>query len=704
MNAAVSEKDKPLMREMALRVLDDRLKKSIEIEGQYDTAKNEELAGHAKQIAAVSASLRTFMDETRDDLQALHDTQADLRNQVDQLAGRVDRNSSDIQFLQSFMFDKMSPEEQLGALKAGFFQNMPPADREKLDTKIALIEGRQKLMAAVGAYAEGAATVARIASRVGVDPNVVGVIQKTAQLASVASAVATGFMTGGLGYLAAADAVTGLIIGGGSDAGAERQQQIMQALAQISGQLNEIESMIADVQKGINIIIGNQRQLYDGIVGLSKQIGKDHQDTMAELSLIRRDQSAIKSIANEILNTNIGACRIFQDRLVDDGFSSLTPVPFARLCEHFIDYGAKGLEGLKDRIRNPLESGGYALSRYADPHSPSDNLITMYKRLYDIASRHVLSANLDAYLYAFAIPVTTIAAIDAKHASVLANAKPTNDLFYKQRSWAARAEVLPEPLSPNAIELHLNFLMFCHPFFEMHDELSNRDLEGLLSLKGSSDEGRNLLETGLDLARMALIQHVILSGDVLLGDFDTFWRNGFDGAAPRAGETAEQARARAAPWAELIVILPEQAVLRQNLILYAFSKVIAETNGLLAYSVAYAVQRDPTYLKQLLPPGRFAIEWLDAPGAIALAASGWNIKLGNGHFPLPTPDELLAGRIVTSPYLEALIKLLGRLSGELSGHVVAKSLSLKQQRDFKRAAWGAANCGNKRAQAPVSEM
>ena len=700
LDAAVSERDKPIMREMAVRALDDRVKQGFAIDKEYDAAQDKAIKANASQIAKVSATLSEFMDATKGELANIADIQAELKEQVSALVGRVDQNSGDIEFLQQFMFQKMDPAEQAAALKAGFFAGMGDQERGRILEKIALVEKRQSLLNAVSTYAQGASTVARIADRLGVDRNVVNAIQTTAEIASVATAVATGFMTGGLGYLAAADAVTGLLFGGGSqDSDATRHEQVMQALSEISGQVEEVRQMLVEVQKGINLILKNQEQLHNDIVALAGQVAKNHKETMEVLTLIREDIDAVKEIGNNILFTDVEACAVFQERLVIDGFDDLTAIPFQALCSAFHDYGQIGLRGLMDRLSHPLETGDYHLSRHAKAGGPSDEYLSMYRALYGYLAEGFLAARFDNLLPALATPVTTLSAVAAKRRVLGKTPVDSYDLFYMTHSWAARQQALREPLSPEVLARHADFLIFCHPFFEMRAVLAEWDVEKFCLLEETSDEGRYLLQTAMDVVRTIIMQHVLISGDVLLEDLDLAWRDGFDLGKVRETESNAQAQERAAPWVRLLALLPKQTLLRRNLLLYSVDKHVRATSNLVAYSVAYAVEGDPTYLRKLLPTDRFALEWVVPPSGTRPSAepvpgarsTGWHMRLGEELYPLPHPNHIVSGRIMMSPVLETMIELRSRLSAELAGYTIPTSLTPEKRADMRKMALDAAS-------------
>jgi hypothetical protein len=121
----------------------------------------------------------------------------------------------------------------------------------------------------------------------------------------------------------------------------------------------------------------------------------------------------------------------------------------------------------------------------------------------------------------------------------------------------------------------------------------------------------------------------------MLEDLDLLWRDYLKGPEAREGLTAEEAQVRVAAWLQLAALLPNQPLLRQNLIMYAVRKEVQEQNEFLLYGLAYAVPSDPAYMADVLPPNRFKVVWKPpeqgqqaAPDPVNLDGwTGWHIEI-----------------------------------------------------------------------------
>jgi hypothetical protein len=695
----VRPEDRPIIEGMLVRTLNDRINRSLDIQKDRDADQDAEIAKQAEQIGAVARTLNEFKEDTENKLQDISNKQTDLANRVNALANDVNRTHNDIAFLQKFMFEKMSPSEQLAALRSGVFSGLSEGERQRQIAKIEIVERRQALINDIEDFSQGASTIARIATRLKVDENVVSTINKGAEIAKVAQIAMTGFMSGGMGYLAAADAISGLAFGPGSDPGAERHQQVMQALAEIKAGIVEIQGMLVEMKQQLDQIQQLQMETYKSIERVSQQIQANHREVMAELARIRADLVPIAAVANEILFKNIEACNTFQERLRQEGFTRHHAIPYAVLRSIHRQHGRQCLRGLKDILRDPFISTTYDLRRFkGDPGSPADLFIErVYTPTRTYFDQEILPSRASIYAKSFGMPVSNLNALNLKRSQLFGSNPPAYTTSLSKRSESDIIRLIDIILSPQAIARHIDFLLFAHPFFEIDEALAQTSPTQLLSLETTDIEGRELLRSALFLVEVAIAQQTMLAGDAVLDDLDHIWR---DGILPKKSEESNDNYARRlAAWERLKGVIIENHALRRNLILWSVSTAVRNSGNLLVYGAAYNLAGDPSYLRTLLPDAQFNLVWRapevgQSPRPDHLdptKSTGWHLRLADKEYPLPTPIELASGDLVQTPDLKGLLDLKNKLLAELYGYLTVEKLSAAQQQVLRQGIWRVAD-------------
>lgn len=697
----VRDEDRPIVEGMVLRALNRRLSDEQAIQRDRDRLQDVAVSGLARQIGAVAGTLNEFRAETQAGLQEIAQEQAELNQRLDTLEGYAKGNREDLEFVQRFMFDRMEPAEQLAALSKGIFPNMPQAERARVTARIEAIEQRQRVIRAVSDFGQGAAAVARIADKLGVDRNVVDLLGKTAEASRVAQAVATGLMSGGLGYLAAADAVVGLVFGGGPDPGVQRHEQVIRALEQISEQITVVQDMLRAVSQQVEEVRRLQLATLESIGKLSQQVQANHQEVMAGIAQIRIDLVPISSIVNEILFSEIQRCSLFRLRLRGVGFTrerAVSPrLTYAELrsIDQQEEHGVICRRGLRTRLGDPFGPNvTYALNRFTGV--PGSEVERFLRDLYDptwalLSDRVLRPDRVALYARSFTTPVSDLRAVEAKRTVVLGPQPPAGSQAFAGLGGQEISRRLSTALSAQAIQLHACFLAFAHPFFEMAEALQDQTPTRLAALETTSIEGRELLRTTLGLVETAIAQQVMLGGDIMLTDLERLWR---EGSVPRApGEADADFARRAAPWAQLQAVLRVNGALRHNLILQAVSRATREAGNMVLYGAAYGLPGDDALLKTMLPEPQFALAWQAPPAGQAprpdrrdlTKSTGWHLRLGDEMHPLPTPLELVSGELVQTPELRGLLDLRNELAAELESYLTPQRLTASQRSVLRQA-------------------
>lgn len=679
----VREEDKPIVEGMLISALDAHIKAGLDLSVKVDAAQDAKLAAQAKQIGAVSRSLNEFKQETEDELQGIQTKQQEISDKVGELEGRVDKNTDDIEFLQKFMFDRMEPAEQLAALKSGML-SLSKEDVAKKTLQIEILQKRQELTASVAKFGQGAASLARIARDLKVDENVVKTLNDAAKVANVGQSVMVGIASGGLGYLSAAEAVTGFAFGG-DDGGAARHAEIMGALREIKQGIAEIEQMLVQIEAQLDQIQKNQQTMMEALYQVSQQIDRNHREEMEEITKLRTDMITAATMLNEALFKDILSCDVFNTRLRNRKFSWTTPIPFQALQGEYAQRGDKCLEGLKDNLSNPFDLGTYHLKRFKGyPGSTVEEYVDKtYPASVKIALRVADKVPARNMVESFQRPVETLPLLEIK-LKALGDNKADAKTRLSQRPEQQIAMLLENPISAQTLIKHAGYLVAMHPFFELQAVMKSGTQDDLISLKGQSDEGYQLLRTVKDYYDLAISQQVMMSGDLLLPSYVKVWLDGV--AAKGEAETDDAFAKRKSLRAELETALRSNDILLANFLLKLVSDQIGK--NIISYAFAYQVPTDPTYMQRIFPTDKFTLQ----PSA-AGQPTGWTIKIGEKVIKLPTPTEVAEGKLMQSPELYQLLTARGEVQEQMDTYPEFSNLSSGDWDLVHQAVWFTARDG-----------
>jgi hypothetical protein len=367
---------------------------------------------------------------------------------------------------------------------------------------------------------------------------------------------------------------------------------------------------------------------------------------------------------------------------------------------------------LKKAFINWVDSGTYDLVRYENDLA-KERWGTYTKRykaaagaLWPYVSK---SGNKSAMLRALAAPVDDIRSLDQKSSQAAGAEKQTAPFFdtEKLQSDDVLEAIIREPVSVPTILEHVELLLESHQFFEVSSALQAGDPKNAIkAAAGDSFSARYLLTWAKDLLKIAIVQQVLLEGDVFLPDIEHVWRQG---ANPARGEyeSANDFARRIAAWATVAKLLWDQPLLRQNLLLYSVRRAVTDRqSSVTAYAYAYARQDDSSEICRLLPAPQFTVEWVPPPAGMQprpnllqpAQSTGWHVVIdvptadqqtppNKLRVPLPTPEELGAGRLLHAPALETLTHLYARVIAELEGYELLKTLPAYRQQALRVAAW-----------------
>ena len=661
-----TDHDRALIEGHALRALNERMNRVVDVAVELRGDEDARLSALSKQVNASARTIATYMAETEESVKEIAVCQRDISDRLDRLGDDVARNTEDLGFVKDYMFGQMSASEKIAALKSGFSPNMSQDERRRLEDQLQVVQRREELVGMVSTFANGAASLGRIAQKLGVDGNVVKAINQGAAIAGAAVAVATGIMSGGVGYLAAAEAVLG-VLGGGDDAEAGRHQEIMASLGRIEQGVEDIKQMISAVSQQIEDLKRIQLATFEAIDSLAKNVERNQRDTMAELGRLRDDLKVLQDTVISNMFRDVELAEVVIGWLDEIGYRR-DDVPavrfsFERLCEIYGTLGKSATSALLAFLTQPLDKEVYALERFPrQGEYVLDYVNGIYRPLVSLA---LGDGSLDEATFAsLSLPVSSFQALRLK-SEALGRAGAPNVYSRLGMTPAAVKAALERPLSHEFLARHIGFACHLHPLFELRLALERNDPGLLGQLGGSSRSGLDLLRAASQKLEIAIAQQVLLSGDVLLPRLRAVWAAGRAAGAGAAAD--EKSRLAIADAAALGQVLERNRALERNLLNHAFRDALGHER-MVAYAAAIQVSALPDYLQHLLKDAELDVSW-DEGG------KRYVVTVGASRFGVPTAEELVAGTILHSPALPRLLDLREQVLAEIAGFEVWTELT-----------------------------
>ena len=253
-------------------------------------------AENAEDVARLESDLTEFMADTTEALDRagtrvaehterldrLDKDYDDLKGSVSAVKVRVEQLGANQDLIVDFMFARMAPGERADALESRRLDRRIACPPDAPDCDIAIIRAALveryrneaevvRTVQSIGSVLTNAGTAVKIAGDLGVD-----VPPEIGKGLEVANAVFTAATTWATNPLGAISAITGLF-GSKTDAAAERHAQLMSFLAD---NFQNINRQLTQIQE-------NQREIMNGLLGISEQIAEMHQDLDGRLAVLQ---------------------------------------------------------------------------------------------------------------------------------------------------------------------------------------------------------------------------------------------------------------------------------------------------------------------------------------------------------------------------------------------------------------------------------
>ncbi|MBL6989163.1 MAG: hypothetical protein ISR65_05270 [Bacteriovoracaceae bacterium] len=624
---------------------------------------NGEVLKNRDLIINTSVALNRFASKQQRQMGSIIKQQQIVNSKLEQINDLVASNSQDIftnrkhiGFIEDFMFGKMSPSEQLVALKKGMLANITKGERKALILKTEAVQAKIKLNKQISNYINGASTVLSIADNLGLK----GKFFETA--GEVVNVVQTGFKAymsdmsdDPLGYLNAVNIVTGLFAKK-RDVVEARHKQIVKMLEGLAAGQEVLSEKIDHLIEGQEQIIKNQQAIVEQLYAIRTQLQDNHQMVMKAMGDLHYTVWETMKIALANREDNLKSCNTFLN---------------SRREYHFFEGKFSKYRDMKGHFRNHfnnklfsscMDGINYNIRRYDDidplfhfyKQGSTKELSITYRDLYvdsiDLLT-HNSGDNFEKYLSSLLQPVTTIRDLDKKSNVTL----EPNYFPGPQRSALQNYKYLMgKLLSPLAVSRYLAAIIEIAPYFDVlaPDSTSLSRIDELLDPRFEyTDTGLRLLQRALPILDVALAQQALLSGDTLLFALsEVFEKNQQDKPA----------------YKKATGVLQTNKLLARNYLIYQINKEFKKTGSNSLFYNAALYSTDDDLLKMAIK----------MPWTFVKKDEGWFVQFTDEiAIKLPTAKAVGTKYLETTPELITLASLKDRFIDQITSYRFTMDMS-----------------------------
>lgn len=463
-------------------------------------------------------------------------------------------------------------------------------------------------------------------------------------------------------------------------------------------------------------VLESLKQIIAMLDQIYEQMEKNHQEILARFDRIERNQMVSLAFIRETLAANVDVCRnVLVGKLDDknrllpsasiefDNYAELlsfynkhhTDIP---QCIDGLNVVFKSGSDLSDAmIITPAEiesldaiaGGDVFLEAY---RSKIDN----YFALGEIGFWKMVDSILqDKSLLTLGQPSSTVEELNAK----IENFDPDDDFSpdtlpaFQQESTRFVLSNRKNLVSPLKAQIYAGSLVGVHSFYELTKEDAKKilTLDEIFDLDGSKTAGLDRLNRALDVLDTAILQQVLVSGDILL-------------PALYAIETQQWELLRSLPVVHQNVdrvdfsdpetqaalrdmagnVLAKNSLLAQNFALYSLYRDVSATgkDPLIFYPLL--AQTNPALLEEVTSHG-WDFEYSVNEDLATGIFKGWRIVHRGMNIPLPNAASLARGQLLLSEPVVDLLHLRERVLAEIAGYHLAinEGRDANKRREFR---------------------
>lgn len=665
---AVDSEHKSVINAMKIEALRN-IQRKADLRNAIAQANNQtEIEKNRNSIIEVSQELTNYISTTENSISSIIDAQASMESTLTELQEKVSENTQDIRtnkshidFIENFMYSKMSPKEQLTFLNSGLAGlNGEQLEIEKL--KIKAVQEKQDFIRGMNKFIQGSDKILNIAANLGLEGEFFETAGEAVNMAGAGFSAIMSFSSGTpMGIIDGLNTVSGLF-GKKQDAGAQRHKQIMGALKSLlKGQqiMNEKLDAILSNQASI---IKNQQEILKQVLELRQQVQNNHEVILDNLNDIHYSIYKNQQILSEIIEDNLNQCQTFLDNrnsileMDETYYSSYEGLQdFVSIPLVYSSY-ENCLEGIGKQIQDKngishifkLHNATFIDNQqYEVTHVNNySNMMSVIKNNWGLVNSNINSAN-ELYI-ATSLPSLTIKDMVKKNKDI----RISNTAAQRVESYIhGKTETsLSELLSTFQIQKYSQTIIDILPFLEVIDKNSEIiGLEKLLSKKRLPPTALFTLQHGL----LPIVDTAISQQNILAGDY--FIPLAYEIIKSYYQSPAEYKR----DFTTIIKTLETNDLLKRN-----FAKYYAhqEVKGRL---MTYKLISNDEYMAKLKIKNHEGLKIIDKK---------ISVQLGDFELELPSYVALKENQMEKTWQLERLYKIKAILVDELASYKVQQEL------------------------------
>ncbi|MDF2379483.1 MAG: hypothetical protein P1V18_04665 [Candidatus Gracilibacteria bacterium] len=490
----------------------------------------DEIQKKAEQVGIMGGSLVKYQKVSNARFDDVQKSIEKVDKGLKDLSIQVGENADGIAFIKEVMYGKMSPHEQLAALKNGKIKL--PNQEAEIKAKQILVD-RMDFADKANKFLNGTQIVATLASDLGIlKPEVA---KKVNQAVAAGSAILNGtmsIMSGNyLGALQSLGSLVGVFKKKGPSPAEMRHKQIMARFAALQSGQQQIMKNQEKLFNGQKKMMELQVEMFNTIITFANIVEKKFQYVILKLAEIHQDILVNRGLIVEIMNEDIYAGELFLlDRFSDEEFDAqkgyfTSYEAMQAFFESNVDNFQRGVRALED-IRS--------IRGKVDPRL----LLESYKitpkdiQLEEKNDEAFLQKNtVGEYIEKVYLPTLSLLSLTEKSGEVISSllcpVSNTDSVFEKlkvadpvnpnKNLLSFISKNLKKPLSTDALLKTFEFLIESQVYIQLVDHMGTPD--GLMSVEEVFKKnrlrtrGRDRIKEALSLVDLSIVQQSLVSGE-----------------------------------------------------------------------------------------------------------------------------------------------------------------------------------------------
>ncbi len=512
-----------------------------------------------------------------------------INGQVINNSANITKNAQDIQYLQGFTFENMTPDQKIRALDSGFFKGLPAGDRDALKEKAKAAREQQELVGTLNTMAASAALAGRVSELLDAPENV----QRAISVAGTAFETAAQFASGN--YIGAA--MSALSLFGKkkrTDPAAARHKQVMKALGKVLEGQHDILDGLDTLSENQAQLMKNQQSLMKGLVKLGDIIEKNHKEVMDKLTVIHEDVLYNRVILAEIGRQGLDDGRNFLKSRSDEGhnYAGGDFPSYKEQRGHFNSFALtkfwpcwsemERVFRIEDRVHTNIQMASNDKPQRVN--ATKNFREKLLKPAIDLLLAGYHGNKLNTSLLGLISPYRMVTALEEKLED-LADINPST-----QPGLNKVAKFLETPVDPDIVLEYGRAALEMHDYFPLMRSRADEEtqLKTLFELKQEGEtknsRGEELLKDYRKWVALALAQQSLIAGDGIIPlAYSQIKKKHSGGDAPL--------------YDKVMNALEHNLILRQNLAIYTMQRELPKTdNNTLSYRFVYESGFKPSNL------------------------------------------------------------------------------------------------------------